>query len=55
MSGHSERHPSGLGRGLEALIPQRPNAVAAPTEIPLARIAPNPYQPRTSLEDEGLR
>jgi len=55
VSGHSERHPSGLGRGLEALIPQRPNAVAAPTEIPLARIAPNPYQPRTSLEDEGLR
>jgi ParB family chromosome partitioning protein len=55
VSVHSERHPSGLGRGLEALIPQRPNAVAAPTEIPLARIAPNPYQPRTSLEDEGLR
>lgn len=55
MSARGGRHPSGLGRGLEALIPQRPTAIAAPTEIPLARIAPNPYQPRTSLDDEGLR
>jgi ParB family transcriptional regulator, chromosome partitioning protein len=55
MSGRSERHPSGLGRGLEALIPQRATAIAAPTEIPLSRISPNPYQPRTSIADEGLR
>jgi len=55
VSARGGRHPSGLGRGLEALIPQRPTAIAAPTEIPLARIAPNPYQPRTSLDDEGLR
>jgi ParB family transcriptional regulator, chromosome partitioning protein len=55
VSGRSDRHPSGLGRGLEALIPQRPTAIAAPSEIPLARIVPNPYQPRTSLGDEGLR
>jgi ParB family transcriptional regulator, chromosome partitioning protein len=55
VSGRSERHPSGLGRGLEALIPQRATAIAAPTEIPLSRIAPNPYQPRTAIVDEDLR
>ena len=54
MSGRSERHPTGLGRGLSALIPTRPSVVQAPTEIPLARIAPNPYQPRTAVDEEAL-
>lgn len=54
MSGKSDRHPSGLGRGLSALIPTRPSLVEAPTEIPLARIAPNPYQPRTVVDDDAL-
>jgi ParB family chromosome partitioning protein len=40
------RHHSGLGRGINALIPQRASNAPAPSEIPLARIRPNPYQPR---------
>jgi ParB family chromosome partitioning protein len=28
--------------------------VEAPTEIPLARIAPNPYQPRTAVDEQAL-
>ena len=44
----------GLGRGLAALIPQR--AVApGPVEIPVARIQPNPYQPRRRIDDEALQ
>jgi ParB family chromosome partitioning protein len=52
MTIHSERQ-SGLGRGLASLIPQRaqPNGV---TEIPLARIAPNPRQPRQRFDAEQL-
>ena len=37
-----------LGRGLAALIPQRAHDSAA-TEIPLARISPNPRQPRQAI------
>lgn len=40
--------PHALGRGLAALIPQRAHESAA-TEIPLARIAPNPRQPRQAI------
>ncbi len=54
MIGKSDRHPSGLGRGLAALIPTRPSLVEAPTEIPLDRIAPNPYQPRTVVDEDSL-
>lgn len=49
---------SGLGRGLESLIP--PEVVApygrgsALREIPLGRIRPNPLQPRIHFEEEGL-
>jgi ParB family transcriptional regulator, chromosome partitioning protein len=50
----SERHPTGLGRGISALIPQRPSAVVAPVEIPLARIEPNPYQPRDLVDEAAL-
>jgi ParB family transcriptional regulator, chromosome partitioning protein len=50
----SDRHQGGLGRGLSALIPTRPSTVEAPTEIPLARIAPNPYQPRGVVDEEAL-
>jgi ParB family chromosome partitioning protein len=38
----------GLGRGLAALIPQRPNT-AGSVEIPIARIRPNPRQPRQRI------
>lgn len=54
MSAKSDRHPTGLGRGLSALIPQRPTAVVAPVEIPLSRIEPNPYQPRDIVDEAAL-
>jgi ParB family transcriptional regulator, chromosome partitioning protein len=36
----------GLGRGLSALIPQRPAGPGGAVEIPIAGIRPNPKQPR---------
>jgi ParB family chromosome partitioning protein len=50
---HAERH-TGLGRGLEALIPQTTPAGAAPVEIPISRIRGNPYQPRQRVEQKAL-
>ena len=54
-----------LGRGLEALIPAAPpSAPAAPSPeseasgnraVPVERIRPNPYQPRTQFDAEALR
>jgi ParB family transcriptional regulator, chromosome partitioning protein len=52
MTVHSERQ-SGLGRGLAALIPQR-TADPGPTEVPLARIRPNPLQPRRRIGEAEL-
>jgi ParB family transcriptional regulator, chromosome partitioning protein len=52
MTVNSERH-SGLGRGLAALIPQR-TADPGPTEVPLARIRPNPLQPRRRMGEAEL-
>lgn len=46
------RHSS-LGRGLSSLIPQRSQQVAT-TEIPLARIRPNPRQPRQRMDSAEL-
>ena len=49
--------PSGLGRGLEALIPT--DSVAASSavfrEIPLDRIVANEYQPRHHFDEEALQ
>ena len=48
---------SGLGRGLEALIPAAEEAEAAArgvVEAPLASIAPNPLQPRAPIRDQDL-
>jgi ParB family chromosome partitioning protein len=48
---------SGLGRGLEALIPAAEEAEAAARgviETPLASIAPNPLQPRAPIRDQDL-
>ncbi len=42
-----------LGRGLAALIPQRPST-GGPIEIPLARIRSNPYQPRRRVDQAAL-
>ena len=43
-----------LGRGLSSLIPQRASSTAAVVEVPLARVVPNPYQPRRHMDDAGL-
>jgi ParB family chromosome partitioning protein len=50
-----------LGRGLGALIPQKtptppvaPTAPAGATEVPIAQIEPNPYQPRKSFKDASI-
>lgn len=44
---------SGLGRGLDALIPQD-HPVQGYAEIPVNRIVPNPNQPRTDFDSEAL-
>jgi ParB family transcriptional regulator, chromosome partitioning protein len=44
----------GLGRGLAALIPQRPTSQAGAIEIPLAGIRPNPNQPRRHFDPAEL-
>lgn len=43
----------GLGRGLDALIAERPPEEAV-TELPLDRLRPNPRQPRTTFEEGAL-
>jgi ParB family chromosome partitioning protein len=43
----------GLGRGLDALIPQ-PNGAEGGRQIPLDRILANPHQPRARFEEEEL-
>lgn len=53
MTLRSDR-PQGLGRGLAALIPQRPTSTTGSIEIPLARIRENPRQPRLHMNDEAL-
>lgn len=56
MSERSDRpdRSPGLGRGLGALIPQRAGAQVSAIEIPIARIRPNPYQPRKRFAPEAL-
>jgi ParB family transcriptional regulator, chromosome partitioning protein len=46
--------PHSLGRGLAALIPQAAATTPPPSEIPIARIERNPYQPRTAFERAAL-
>jgi ParB family transcriptional regulator, chromosome partitioning protein len=50
---HVERH-TGLGRGLEALIPQTTPSGVAPVEILISQIRGNPYQPRQRVEQKAL-
>jgi len=47
----------GLGRGLGALIPSLPEAEQrnATLEVDINAIAPNPYQPRTGLDQDKLQ
>jgi len=51
----AQRAGGALGRGLTALIPQRATSGPAVADVPLARIGPNPYQPRRHIDDSGLR
>ncbi len=44
----------GLGRGLASLIPQRAAGQPAPVDVPIARIRPNPQQPRRHFDPEEL-
>ncbi len=46
----------GLGRGLNALIPgsELPDSETGLQIIPLARITPNPHQPRSMMDEEKL-
>jgi ParB family chromosome partitioning protein len=44
----------GLGRGLSALIPQRSAGQPAPVDVPIARIRPNPQQPRRHFDAAEL-
>jgi ParB family chromosome partitioning protein len=45
-----------LGRGLDALIPQRSDVASAGAlaQIPLDRIAANPYQPRKAFDEKSI-
>jgi ParB family transcriptional regulator, chromosome partitioning protein len=52
MTVRSDRQP-GLGRGLASLIPQRAHP-AGSTDIALARVRPNPRQPRQRIDDAEL-
>jgi ParB family transcriptional regulator, chromosome partitioning protein len=47
---------SGLGRGLDALLPPAEGEpdVSGPSRIPVEDIAPNPRQPRQSFDDAAL-
>ncbi len=54
MTVRSDRGAGALGRGLSALIPQRAVGASAVVEVPLARVVPNPHQPRRHMDDAGL-
>jgi ParB family transcriptional regulator, chromosome partitioning protein len=44
----------GLGRGLDALIEQSGVSGGSPSEVALTQLRPNPHQPRTDFDEEGL-
>jgi ParB family chromosome partitioning protein len=49
-----------LGKGLEALIPGAATEIidgsrASTKEIPVGRIAPNPFQPRSRFDEASLK
>jgi ParB family chromosome partitioning protein len=53
------RRKSGLGKGLDALIPaeeEAPVTATAPgiARVPLSSITPNPHQPRSPIRDQDL-
>ncbi|HUN93918.1 MAG TPA: ParB/RepB/Spo0J family partition protein [Burkholderiaceae bacterium] len=51
------RRPKGLGRGLDALLGESSEALAAPSTprtLPLTRLRPGKYQPRTNMDPTAL-
>ena len=49
--------PTGLGRGLSALIPTepvQPSGEATFQQVPIDAVRANPYQPRTAFDDQAL-
>ena len=54
MTLRADRGGSALGRGLGALIPQRTAGSAPVIDVPLARVSPNPHQPRRHWDDAEL-
>ncbi len=54
MTVKADRGASALGRGLASLIPQRATTPTAVVELPLARVAASPYQPRHHVDDAAL-
>ena len=43
-----------MGRGLAAILPQRPGGEEGLREVPLELVRPNPRQPRRSFDEEAL-
>jgi ParB family chromosome partitioning protein len=60
MTSGTDKQRKALGKGLSALLPARvltPSTVtpaAVPSHLPVASIEPNPMQPRTVFQPEGL-
>jgi ParB family chromosome partitioning protein len=55
MTGFSMPRKTGLGRGLEALIPgSEPAPASGISSVPVDRIAPNPRQPRSHIDPKEL-
>lgn len=46
---------SGLGKGLDALIPSEKKEGHSPNLLPIDRLKPNKYQPRKNFEDSAIR
>jgi ParB family chromosome partitioning protein len=51
---NANRGGPALGRGLASLIPQRLTPSSSVLEVPLARLTPNPHQPRHHWDDAAL-
>jgi ParB family transcriptional regulator, chromosome partitioning protein len=56
MSTATEKPRKALGKGLSSLLPSRvsPPSPPAPSKLPLETVQPNPMQPRTVFDTEGL-
>ena len=50
------KRPKGLGRGLDALLggDSSPQASTAPSALPVGRLRPGKYQPRTRMDPQAL-